>query len=816
MTLRESDQAIRNRHAEVLACLPGLVLTFRPDKNLDYSSPQWTEFTGLTEQEQRGVGWLAAVHPDDRLSMTRAWDDVMSHGEERVLDCRMRKRDYGSYRRFLVRAAPNRDPSGSIVGLCAVYVEIDPWRKSAAGEGLRQHAEKEQRPLEYSTAHLDASDRTEIEEHIGHLNRQLEQRNAECDAERMHWRGVVEAIADEVWVCDAQGKMSLINLPDVTAMGLPAFKDKTVEEVLSEVEIIDPDGLVRPPEQAPLLRSLKGEVVRGEEIMRHIATGRTRHRQFSSAPRRDASGAITGAVAIVRDVTESKRLEQALREGENKYRSLYENQLDGFAYCRMLYDEDNRPCDFVYLDVNESFVKSTGLCDVVGKRATEAFPGIREAKPDLMELYGRVASAGKPERVEVFFKPRSWFHVSAYSPKKDHFVSVVENVTKRKAAEAERERLVEALREADCRKNEFLAMLSHELRNPLAPIRSSLYILDRSTPDGEQAHRARAIIERQVSHLTRLVNDLLDVSRITRGRIELQRERLDLCELVSRTLEDHRPIFAARGIEVRSDLPDAPVWMNGDAIRLEQALSNILQNAAKFTPQGGRVFVQIRKEGQEAVVVVRDTGAGIAPDVLADLFQPFMQADRSLDRSAGGLGLGLSLVRGLVDLHGGNIHASSGGPGQGAAFTIRLPVEGEPVCAGQREMEAASSRSQRRVLVIEDNVDSAVSLKDALELNRHEVTVAFTGAEGLASARAFVPDVVLCDIGLSGMNGYDVARAFRADDMLHNIALVALTGYASADDRRRAEEAGFDWHLAKPPELDAIERILEELPQSRC
>jgi two-component system CheB/CheR fusion protein len=401
-----------------------------------------------------------------------------------------------------------------------------------------------------------------------------------------------------------------------------------------------------------------------------------------------------------------------------------------------------------------------------------------------------------------------------FSPMEREVNVYAQDITARKRAEEELKRKEEALQAADRRKDEFLAVLSHELRNPLAPIRNSLYILSRAAPGGEQARRAYAVIERQVAHVGRLVTDLLDVNRIARGKVQLQPVRLDLRDLTMRTVEDHRSIFGPREIELRSQVPTTPVWVIGDATRLSQALGNLLQNAAKFTNKGGIVSVELNSSHENAFLCVRDTGVGISRTMLSRIFEPFIQADATLARSTGGLGLGLALVRGLAELHGGQVEASSEGVGKGAEFTIRIPLctmDAEPASTTTHELTPAKTAA-RRVLVIEDNIDSAESLKEALELDRHEVTIAFTGPEGLAKAQTFLPDVVLCDIGLPGMNGYEVARAFRANGQLHDVPLVALTGYASAEDQTKAAEAGFNRHLAKPPSLDALELVLSELP----
>ncbi len=383
------------------------------------------------------------------------------------------------------------------------------------------------------------------------------------------------------------------------------------------------------------------------------------------------------------------------------------------------------------------------------------------------------------------------------------------DITARKRTEEDLRESQAVLQEADRRKNEFLAVLSHELRNPLAPIRNSLYILDRAAPGGEQAKRAKLVIDRQVGQLARLVDDILDVTRITRGKVLLQRSRVELADLLRRTAEDHRSVFVASGLKLEVRVDTGPIWLNGDPVRLAQAVGNLLQNAAKFTARGGHVLLALGEDvpRRTAVIRVHDDGMGITPDVLQQIFQPFQQADRTLDRSRGGLGLGLALVKGLVELHGGEVSGHSEGTGKGAEFTIRLPLE-ETAHAAQTVAVETPVRVPRRVLVIEDNVDAANSLREALELGEHTVGVAYDGPEGLEKARELQPEVVLCDIGLPGMDGYEVARAFRADAKLCSVRLVALTGYALPEDLAKAKEAGFDEHLAKPPSIEALEEVM--------
>ncbi len=385
-----------------------------------------------------------------------------------------------------------------------------------------------------------------------------------------------------------------------------------------------------------------------------------------------------------------------------------------------------------------------------------------------------------------------------------------EDITERLAREAQLACTEQALREADRRKDEFLAMLSHELRNPLGPLRSSLFVLDNVDPASQQALDARAIIDRQVTHLSRLVDDLLDVTRITRGKIELQREGIELAELVRRTVDDHRAGFEARGIRLEARFEPGPFWLDADPARLVQIASNLLGNAQKFTPAGGMVSVSVEGRGSQAALCVRDTGAGIPPELISGLFEPFAQAPQTMERGRGGLGLGLAMVKGLVELHGGTVQLRSEGIWRGTEATVLLPLAGAP--ARPSPDAEPPPRRGRRVLVIEDNVDAAATLGKALGLMGHDVRVTHLGVLGLELARSFRPAVVICDLGLPKMDGYAVAAAFRADPALRETRLIALSGYARPEDRRRAATAGFDHHVAKPPRMEELRRLIAEAP----
>ena len=369
-------------------------------------------------------------------------------------------------------------------------------------------------------------------------------------------------------------------------------------------------------------------------------------------------------------------------------------------------------------------------------------------------------------------------------------------------------RLVDELREADERKSGFIAMLSHELRNPLAAIRTNLYVLEHVTPGNEQAARATKVIDRQIGHLVGMVDGLLDVTRITQNKIQLRRERIDVSALVRETLEDNRSHLELGGVTFGAPTTEGSIYVDADSARIAQVVTNLLTNAAKFTPAGGTVQVSLAPgEGRWAVLTVTDSGSGIEPALLPHLFQPFMQGDRSLERTAGGLGLGLTLVKGLVELHGGDVTVSSAGRGQGAEFVVRLPLA-ESAASPDAAADGREAQTRKRVLVIEDDIEIAEGLQTALQINDHVVEIARSGRSGLEKARTFKPDAVLCDLGLPGMDGYAVARAFRADEALRITFLIALSGYAQADDVAKAYAAGFDRHLAKPASLDKIRGVI--------
>jgi signal transduction histidine kinase/ActR/RegA family two-component response regulator len=366
------------------------------------------------------------------------------------------------------------------------------------------------------------------------------------------------------------------------------------------------------------------------------------------------------------------------------------------------------------------------------------------------------------------------------------------------------------LSEANRRKDEFLAMLAHELRNPLAPIRNAAQVMRLLAQDDANLRCAGEVVERQVQHMSRLVDDLLDVARFSSGKITLQKEPTDLAAVVARAVETSRPAIEGRRHELSVTLTPERLRVEADPVRLAQVLDNLLNNAAKYTPEGGRIWLTAGREGREAAVRVRDTGIGIPANMLANVFDLFTQVDRTLDHSQGGLGIGLTLVRRLVELHGGSVQATSGGANQGSEFVIRLPLllETERAPGTWEEENGLAARPRRRILVVDDNMDASQSLAKLLELTGHEARVAHDGATALDVAQVYRPDVVLLDIGLPQIDGYEVARRLREQPGTEHALLVALTGYGHEEDRRRTREAGFDHHLVKPVDPNAIQQLL--------
>ncbi len=423
----------------------------------------------------------------------------------------------------------------------------------------------------------------------------------------------------------------------------------------------------------------------------------------------------------------------------------------------------------------------------------------------------RVRSDGQPVHVSLTISP-----IRDESGQIVGASKIARDITDRKQAEERIYGLMAQLKEADRRKDEFLATLAHELRNPLAPLLSILEIMKRGDGNGDLQERVRSTLERQLGQMARLVDDLLDVNRITRGKLELRREQVPLASVVQQTVEACRPLAEAARHELTVSLPAEPVSVYADAARLAQVFGNLLNNACKYTEPGGRISLTAERQGDEVEVRVKDTGLGIPGDQLATIFDMFMQVDRSLERSQGGLGIGLTLVKRLVEMHGGSVEAHSAGPGLGSEFVVRLPLaaaeseDQKPAAPVERAPAAA-----HRVLIVDDNLDAALSLSTLLKMTGSETRTAHDGLEAVEVAADFRPDVVLLDLGLPKLNGYDVCRRIREYPWGQRMVLVALTGWGLEEDRRLSRAAGFDHHLVKPVDFTDLMGLLADLPAKK-
>jgi PAS domain S-box-containing protein len=550
------------------------------------------------------------------------------------------------------------------------------------------------------------------------------------------------------------------------------------------------------------------------------------------APLKDAQGRVLMWFGTNTDISDQQAVadalrqsEQRLREREEELRTLTDNSPDILSR----FDRELR-----HLFVNAAVTRATGLpaSHFIGK--TNRDLGMPPALCDQWDAcLHRVFETGQPQVVEFSFdSPDGLRHFQGrFIPEFGAGGQVVSalGVTHDRTAE---KIAADALLEADRRKDEFLATLAHELRNPLTPIRTGLHILKRAAaaqpPDAAQ-DRVRDMMERQISHMVRLIDDLLDVARISTGKIELRHERVLLSAVVDSALEATRPLMEAARHDLQTALPPQPVWLVGDAVRLAQVVSNLLNNAAKYTPDGGRIRLHAGLEDGRLVLAITDNGIGIPPAELSRIFAMFAQAGGALQRSHGGLGIGLALVQRLVELHGGSVRAHSDGPGQGATFTVTLPLaqapvaptetggrsgddseaaEPQPPLAAAASGEASIAPTGWRVLVVDDNVDAADSLGTVLELAGHAVRVTHDGSAALLQAQAWSPHAVMLDIGMPGLDGFEVARRLRTLSEGRPLLLVAITGWGNEDMRQQARQAGFDLHLTKPVEPAAVVDLL--------
>jgi PAS domain S-box-containing protein len=669
--------------------------------------------------------------------------------------------------------------------------------------------------------------------------------------QREQLRVTLASIGDGVIVTDTVGVVTFLNpvAQLLTGWDLPDAAGESLERIFQIV-----NEQTRQPAENPVGKVLRDGIIVGlaNHTILIARDGTVRPIDDSAAPIKDDQGRIIGVVLVFRDVTDRRRLEHRRSArlaitGVLSEASTVQNAAGGIlqAVCESLEWQvgalwlvDRTSWELrcvetwhvpgIHLDAfleasrRKTFLPGVGLPGRIWASGQPAwipdlnrdtnFPrGPIALQEGLHGAFGFPILLGKEVLGVIEF-----FSHEVREPDED-LLEMVGTISgqiglfiERKRAEEQLRQQNEELATAARQKDEFLAMLAHELRNPLGPIRTALHVMKMPGASSEAVAEARELTERQVRHLVRLVDDLLDVSRIMRGRIELRKEPVEVANIVASAVETARPVLDARGQELIVALPEGPVWLEADPTRLTQVLGNLLTNAAKFSRQPSEVRLTVEQRGMEVWLRVRDRGVGISPALLPRIFDLFVQGDQSLERSAGGLGIGLTVARRLVEMHGGTIEAHSEGTGKGSEFIVRLPALADSARreAARRAGGLPASTVPRRILVVDDNVDAAESIGTLLRLWGHEVRLAHTGPEALEAAGVYHPEVVVLDIGLPGINGHEVARRLRQQPGTERTVLVALTGYGQDEDRRRSMEAGFDHHLTKPVQPETLEELL--------
>ncbi|HEX4886379.1 MAG TPA: PAS domain S-box protein [Casimicrobiaceae bacterium] len=754
--LRESEVRFRNMadHA------PMMVWVTEADGRCSFLSQSWYEFTGQAPEAGLGFGWLDAVHPDDRAAAEAAFHAAQENRAGFRVEYRLRRHD-GEYRWAIDSACPRLGPHGESLGYIGSVIDISD--RKATEEALRASEERFRRTFDKAPVG------------IGHIT--------------------------------PDGRFLLVNETLCEILG------RTREELLGHrsAEYTHPDDV---DEDSRLVREmLAGTLERYRREKRYLRPdGSVVWLDVIVSLERDDAGQPMYLIGACSDITQQRAARARLRASEARYRSLAEGMPHIVWECA-----PDGSCQYL----NHAWYAYTGAAPGsslghewlaayhpadAGSIATAWEAAVRTRGEITYDLYARM------RRHDGVYR---WFRVTGAPVLGDggtveRWVGICTDVH-------DVRELIGALQEADQRKDEFLATLAHELRNPLAPIRNAVEYMKLKGSIEPSLAGAREMIERQLAQMVRLIDDLLDVSRITRGKLELRRERVELRAVVRQAIDTARPVIEAGGHRFESSLPPQPVLLDADPVRLAQVLANLLNNAAKYTPPGGSIHLRAEPQGDVLTIAVRDTGIGLAADQRERVFDMFAQFDPRAGHHGGGLGIGLTLVKRLVEMHGGSVEAQSAGPGLGSEFVVRLPTVSaapvEPVHApdGRPALHALA----RRVLIVDDNRDAAVSLGMVLTLAGCATELAHDGVEALETADRWRPDVVLLDLGLPGMDGHAVCRAIRERPWGRDAVIVAVTGWGQDEDRRRSKEAGFDSHLVKPVDHDTLLAVLDAAVRAR-
>jgi PAS domain S-box-containing protein len=744
-----SDES-ETRFREIADAAPVMIWISDTTKACTWFNRPWLEFTGHRLDEEIGDGWVVDIHPDDLAACVATYHSAFDRRERFHSDYRLRRHD-GAWRVVEDTGVPRFSRSGTFLG--------------------------------YVGSCVDVTDQRTAEQALRHSEEQL--------------RLATDAAEIGLWDVDPVSQ-TLFWPPRVKAMfGISPDVPVTMRDFYAGLHPDDRDAVslafasaLDPTERAVYDVEYRA-VGKADGVVRWVAAkGRGIF---------DATGQCVRVIGTAIDITARKEAESRLREREEHLRAV----VDTSPECVKLVARDG-----TLLQMNASGLAMVGARDERAVVGTDVYAIIAPEHRDAYRAFNERVCDGSREQLE--------FDIVGLNGKRRHMEShavplampdgrvvqlaLTRDVTARREAE-------EALRESDRRKDEFIATLSHELRNPLAPLKNALHVARMGDARDSQLAAMHAMMERQLDHLVRLVDDLLEVSRITHGALELRRERVELATIVRNAVETSRPAIDAAMHELVVKLPATPVWLEGDPTRLAQILSNLLNNAARYMPLRGRIALSAAIDGDAVAIAVRDQGAGFDAASASRMFRMFGRG-----KASNGLGIGLALARGLAEMHGGTIDAASDGPGKGAVFTLRLPIAAPPEPGPPRVAEPQGSIRGQRVLVVDDNRDAADSLRLMLELLGADVRVARSGREALARFAEWGADAVLLDIGMPEMDGYEVARAIRQRPDGKRTMIVAVTGWGQESDRQRSSEAGFDHHLVKPADLHAIEALLASLP----
>jgi PAS domain S-box-containing protein len=807
--LRQSEARFRAG----IEAVSSIVWTNTAQGTMAGEQPGWGAFTGQDRESYQGYGWSRAVHPDDAQPTIDAWHETVAAKKTFVFEHRVRRGD-GQWRLCSIRAVPVFDGQGEIAEWVGVHTDITE----------RKEAEEERRASELRHAFLvtladtlrPLSDPTAVQ---AEASRVLGERLGANRVAYFEVRGEDYVVERDY----ADAARSVVGRYPVASFGPDQLALFLAGRTASEADV---DALpARSPEErgafaALQVRSYVGvPLIKGGAFVAGLAVHSTRPRAWTPtevATIKDTAERTWVEVERVRAEGEVARLAAEAERERRLFAAVLSNTPD-FIYT---FDLGGR---FVYVNAPLLALWGKGLHEAVGRdffdldyppaladRFQRQIRQVIDTRQSLRDETPYSGVAGKRE-YEYIFVP-----VLGAGGAVEAVAGSTRDITDRKRAEEELKRLAAALSDADRRKDEFLATLAHELRNPLAPIRNGLQVIRLAGANGT-VEKARVMMDRQLTQLVRLVDDLLDVSRITQGKLDLRIERVEIRAVIDAAVETSRPAIEQAGHELVVAVPDEAIFVDGDAARLAQVVSNLLNNSAKYTHRGGHIRLTVTRDGGSVAVSVADDGIGIPPAMLDKVFVMFTQVDRTLEKTTGGLGIGLSLVKGLVEMHGGTIEPRSEGEGKGSEFVVRLPVAvpvgTEPDAASGQADEVVPS-VRRRILVVDDNADAADSLGQLLEMLGNEVRTAYDGEAGVGAAATFRPDVVLMDIGMPKMNGYEAGRCIREQPWGRSMVLVALTGWGQEDDRQKSSAAGFDHHLVKPVEFAALTKLLAGLEKA--